>query len=357
MANYQFDGLTMPVFTAFGWAEEETAITYALSQLEVFSDALYMQLPRDIQAQFPYHGMNKSNQNVYLATESDPEAGLYIVFNARPMSLELVMAISDKKALNNAYQMAEKQPEALLGLLASLGPDWDLRIQQMEFDAESGNATLYQDLFKDKATALDSDSILTIIARGSFLNSEEQWVVPISVSHRTNSEKVAAMRAAVLKKVTEDIQELMPLVFFLSGKTRSKTKPKSKKPKPKSKPTIPDTQITSAAKAASLEQFTYVSELQPLHIRRGFINLTSEHWPFFAVNARTETRAITVHYGNETDERCAVWRLVPHDQARIVLSSSVQYWLEENFDPGDHVLVRAIKPDEKRIVITLETAQ
>ena len=353
MAQNRFDGLTMPVFTAFGWAEEDAAITYALSQLELFDEALYAQLPRDIQALFSIHGMDKAGQNVYLATEANPEDGLYILFNARPMSFEISMGISNKKALANSYKIAEKQPDALLGLLASLGPEWNLRIQQMEYDEDTGAAIHYQDLFKDKATALDMDTIINVVARGSFLNSDDKWVVPMTVSHRKNSEKVAAMRTAILKATTEDIQHLMPLALFLSGKKASKKKAKPKK-KVKAKPTVADTQITSAANAASLEQFTYASELKPLHVRRGFINLTSEHWPFFALNARTETREVTVHYGNETDERCTVWRLVPNDQARIVLSSSAQYWLEDNFEAGDHILVRAIKPDSKRIVITLE---
>jgi hypothetical protein len=357
MAQNRFNGITMPVFTAFGWAEEDTAIAYALSQLELFDEALYAQLPRDIQGLFSVHGMDKAGQNVYLATEATPEDGVYILFNARPMSLEISMAITNKKALMNAYKMAEKQPEALLGLLASLGPEWNLRIQQMEYDGESGTATHYQDLFKDKAIALDMDTIITVIARGSFLNNEDKWVIPISVSRRTNSEKVAAMRSAILNAATEDIQHLMPLALFLSGKKPSKKKTKAKKKKVKAKPAVADTQITSAANAAGLEQFTYASELQPLHVRRGFINLTSEHWPFFALNARTETREVTVHYGNETDEKSAVWRLVPNDQARVVLSPTAQYWLEENFEAGDHILVRAIKPDDKRIVITLELTE
>jgi hypothetical protein len=149
----------------------------------------------------------------------------------------------------------------------------------------------------------------------------------------------------------------MPLTLFLSGKTPKKRGKKAKKKKAKPKPTVADTRITSAANAASLEQFTYASELMPLHVRRGFINLTPQHWPFFALNARTETRQVTVHYGNETDEKCAVWRLVPNDQARIVLSPSSQYWLEENFEAGDQVLVKAMKPDAQRIVITLESTE
>ena len=34
----QFAGLTMPVFSAFGWSGEETAINFALDQLQMFTD-------------------------------------------------------------------------------------------------------------------------------------------------------------------------------------------------------------------------------------------------------------------------------------------------------------------------------
>ena len=41
-----FTGLTMPVFTAFGWAGQETAINYALDQLEQFIHLLHNNLSR-----------------------------------------------------------------------------------------------------------------------------------------------------------------------------------------------------------------------------------------------------------------------------------------------------------------------
>ena len=40
----EFTGLGMPVFTAFGWAGEETAQKYAYSQLEQFIALLHANL-------------------------------------------------------------------------------------------------------------------------------------------------------------------------------------------------------------------------------------------------------------------------------------------------------------------------
>ena len=97
--------------------------------------------------------------------------------------------------------------------------------------------------------------------------------------------------------------------------------------------------------------------LKPLHIRRGFINLTSKHWPFFALNARTETRSAIVKYDDQSDENCTVWRLVPSDQARIVLSPPVHDWLEENAQANDQVQITAIKTDKQNIEITLAVVE
>lgn len=49
MSTTNFTGLTMPVFTAFGWAGEETAIKFAFTQLEAFIGALHVNLPRTVQ--------------------------------------------------------------------------------------------------------------------------------------------------------------------------------------------------------------------------------------------------------------------------------------------------------------------
>jgi hypothetical protein len=356
MASNQFNGLGMPVFTAFGWAGEEAAITYALNQLELFINTVYALLPREIQALFPTFGLDRAGQNAYLAMEQEPEKGLYIMFVARPMSLEISMAVTDKSALAKIYRVLEKQPENFYGLLTILGPVWNMRMQQMEYDGSNGTATFYQDLFKDNLSALNEDTNLTIIARAAFLNEEDAWVVPLTFSKRMDSEKVAVMGREVVNTVLEDISDLLPLITFLTGKAPKKKKKAPAKQKAKPTVDLSETIITPMSKAGSLEQFTYVSELKALHIRRGFVNLTPQHWPYFAINARTEIREITLHYGNESDEKSSVWRLVPNDQARIVLSPNAQNWLEDNFEEDDPILVHAVKADDDKITIRLEKA-
>jgi hypothetical protein len=113
---------------------------------------------------------------------------------------------------------------------------------------------------------------------------------------------------------------------------------------------VPDDVLSLEEGAA---QFTYISELLSLHLRRGFINLTPRHWPFFSKTARTEIRPVTLLYGDKKDEKSTVWRLVPNDQARIVLSATAHGWLEEHFEPGDSIQVRAVKKNDDDITITL----
>ncbi len=59
----EFSGLTMPVFSAFGWAGEETALKYALAQLQQFIDALYLRLSPEIRNDFSTRGLSQENQN------------------------------------------------------------------------------------------------------------------------------------------------------------------------------------------------------------------------------------------------------------------------------------------------------
>lgn len=349
MSSNQFNGLMMPVFTAFGWAGEETAVNFALSQMELFIEGIYYSLPRATQDQFVVHGIDRASQSAYLSTTPDPEAGLIVVFNARPMSLETSLAISDKATLAKAYTTAEAQVNTLYTILEELGADWKLRIQQMEIDEESGTTALYQDLYKDGIDALDQETLTTVISRASYLNGENKWVVPLYVSHFADSEKVAAMGTKIISVSVENIEKLVPLIELLTGKVRKKKAPKKKTPKPRPiQPPEPVKQMSGRE-----EQFTYVSELKALHLRRGFINLTPEHWPFFAVNVRTETRPVTIHYGELKDEKSSVWRLVQNDQARIALSPTVHHWLEENFDVHDFIQVTAVKKSQDEIHITL----
>jgi hypothetical protein len=350
MSSNQFNGLTMPVFTAFGWAGEEAAITFALSQMELFIQSLYFNLPRETQALFPYYGLDRGSQTVYLAIEEDPTSGPYIAFSARPTSWEQSLNINDKAALNKAYAVASARPASLLDYIVELGSNWKLRLQQMEYDPEQKTATHYKDIYNDATSALSEDQLASDVERAAFLNGEDQWLVPFYLSRRQEAEKVSAMRMAVIPTTVEDVNALVPLIKLLTGKTRkAKKKARSAPPPPKA----PVEQAEQAGLDDSAAQFTYVSELLALHIRRGFINLTPRHWPFFALNARTETRPVTVLYGEHKDEKCSVWRLVPDDQARVVLSPTGHDWLEEHFEAGDSIKVQAIKNSEDEITLTL----
>lgn len=358
-SSNQFTGLQMPVFTAFGWAGEEKAIDFALSQLEIFINALYYYLPRDIQTQFPYHGLDRVSQSVYISTHPNPDDGLYVAFNARPMSLELSIGMTDKSLLAKAYKSLEAAPAAFYQLLTDLGPDWQLHLQQMEYDEEKETAANYQDVFKDSVMKLNPDTTASVISRAAFLNSESQWLVTFYLSERIDSEKASAMGPAVLKVMSERISNLMPLIKMLTGKPRrakAKAKPAGES-RPRSAKPIQETTIRQPSESADLERFTYVSELKPLHIKKGFVNLTPNHWPFFAINARTEIRDVSVKYEEKINKKSSVWRLVPNDQARIVLAPPVQEWLEENFGSNDRIQVTAIKLNEKDIQITLDHAE
>ena len=80
MSDTEFSGLTMPVFTAFGWAGEEAAINYALSQLDGFARALHEALAENITAYMPFFGLDKGNQVSYIAVERDHESGPFFSF-------------------------------------------------------------------------------------------------------------------------------------------------------------------------------------------------------------------------------------------------------------------------------------
>jgi hypothetical protein len=353
MSNIHFSDLTMPVFSAFGWAGQEAAITFALSQMELFINSLCFSLPREVLSLFPHHGLDRESQSVYLATQEEPGKGMYIAFYARPMSWEITLSISDKDTLTKALKIAESRSEKLFELLINLGEEWSLRFQQMEYDEKNGTATHYQDLFKDSIGNLNLEMLTTIVAKANYLNGENQWVLPFQISRRSSSEKVSAMGTALIGLTSKEINALLPLCNFLSGKTRrAVAKPKTRSRPKKEVETTTPRQLVDAAK---LDQFSYVSELQPLHLRRGFINLTADHWPFFAKNVRAVTRSVSLKYGEKADPDCSVWRLVPHDQARLVLSPSVHQWLEDEFQAHEQIQIKAIRNEGDDILITLET--
>lgn len=346
----QFNGLTMPVFTAFGWAGEEQAQKYALAQLEAFITHLHASLPRRVQNVLPFYGLSAEMQGVYLAANQDPEKDLHIAFYARPMSLEIQLAITDKMAVGRALKPAAANPEQWRDMLQALGAAWTLHIKQMELDEETGERTSYQELYKDSVEKLDEETAESVSSRANFLNSEPQWVTPFFLSRRIPSEQVASMGQQVVGVMVDEIRELVPLLELMTGKAeKAAQKPAAKaKAKPKKEPT-PVTEIDPE------NQFVYVTELKPLHIRRGFVNLTPEHWDFFAQSARATTREVTVLYGEDKkDDKSSVWRLASNDMARIVLSDRVRSWFRDSFDAGDRVQVTATKRKDEKIELLLE---
>jgi hypothetical protein len=349
-----FTGLTMPVFTAFGWAGEEAAINYALTQLDEFVQRLQANLPAQLREELKVAGVSRENQAAYLAASEDVESDIHISFFARPMSLEIQMALTNTNVLAKGLSRAEKSPDESYTVLAKLDPGWTFRVQQMQVEQVEGEdePTLshYDNLFKDSVSAWDLETAVSVLGKANYLNSQEQWVTPVYLSFRFPSEQVAAMGLQVFDVIHDHIVAIIPALYFFSGRTV-----KTEKVRPKARTISPSTDPLRQAATAHTpllsedmepdEEFTYQTILKPLHIRRGFINMTPEHWPFFAENARATTRKVTVHYGGKTDKESTVWRLQPHDQARLVLSSLVRDWLDTNFVANDSIELRAQKID------------
>lgn len=355
----KFTGLSMPVFAAFGWAGEENAIKYALSQLELFIAALHGSLPRTVQERLPVYGLSRESQSVYLAAGSKVDEDIHIAFYARPMSMEIQLAIVNKQALEKALRQAEKEPLVCHRHITELGPEWSLRLQQMQVDDETGEKGHYQDLFKESVSSLDEETAVNIFQKAAYLNSEERWITPIYLSRRISSEQIAAMGIAITRIVSDQITALLPLLVFFSGraaipskgaKTKTKNRARTKDTAP-----LPALEVEEPAEAS--EGFTYVAELKPLHVKKGFVNLTPRHWPFFEINSRTETRLVTVYYEGLYDKNCAIWRLQPDNQARLVLSPTVHAWLEENAQPDDRVQLVARKLTETEIQVSLKLVE
>lgn len=358
-----FTGLSMPVFTAFGWAGEATAINYALEQLELFVHALHNNLSRQAKADLPFAGLSRTNQSVFISADESPEEDLHLAFFARPLSLEMQVAITNQKALAKALKNMETQPVMAHRLITELGADWSLRLQQMQVDEESGAVAHYLDLYKDSITALLPEVSAEVMSKASYLNSEEKWVTPFYLSRRYPAEQAAAMGLKITDVLRDQIELLLPLIHFLTGRQAGGSK---RKPRPKARTVKPmmggkveeETAVSSIETVLKPEDsFTHLAEIKPLHLRRGFINLTSAHWPFFALNSRTETRPVTIYYDGLYDKDSAVWRMLPNDMARIVLSPPVHHWFEDTFTENDEIQVTVTRLDNEEIQITLKSAE
>lgn len=354
MSTPSFNGLSMPVFTAFGWAGEETALNFALSQLEQFIRELHLSLPRSVQQELPVFGLSQESQGVYLATGDEVESDAHIAFYARPMSLELQLAVTNKEVLRKGLALAEKDPVNTHHLLTKMGPEWSLRIQQMLIEEQSGVVSHYQDLFKDSVSQLSQEAATELFNKATYLNSQEKWVTPVYFGARFNSEQVAAMGTAVVKVMSEQIQALMPILYILSGRDSRKSSKRTKKSRPRGA-VQPKVAAVPELDSMAQDSFVYVAELKPLHIRRGFINMTPQHWDFFALSARMDTRQVSVYYEGVYDKKSAVWRLQPSNITRLVLGPAAHDWLEENFDSEERIQLKAIKLDNDEIQISLSS--
>jgi hypothetical protein len=239
---------------------------------------------------------------------------------------------------------------------------WTLRVQQMQVDAETGERTHHQDLYKDSVATLSEGAATEIFARAAYLNEEDGWATPIYLSMRVPSDRVAAMGTTILSVSTDLVMNLVPVINALLGRKAKKKPGKSKATKAavpvETGPTVTiegEERAAAATLVESADSFIYLAELMPLHIRRGFVNLTTGHWPFFALNARAQTRDVTVVFDGRQDKHSSVWRLQPDDQARLVLGPQVHDWIEENFSSSDQIQVTARKLDNNEIRITLES--
>jgi hypothetical protein len=361
-ASKEFSGLTMPVFTAFGWAGEENALKYALAQMQLFIEALYVRLPPDMRDEFASFGLSQENQNVYLATGSAFDQDAYVVFNARPMSLEVQLGIVGKNLLSKGLAAVSKDPDAARHIITQLDPNWTLRVQQMQVDPETEERAHHLDLFKDSVNNLTDEQAREIFSRAAYLNEEDKWATPVFLSLRLPSERVAAMGLTILEIATDLVSSLMPVLRLFTGRKAKKARPSKSAAKTARRPTEsteegqPGEPTITASMKSMADSFTYIAELKPLHIRRGFINLTPAHWPFFASSSRMETRDVTVVFGTRQDRHSSVWRLQPDDQARLVLGTQVHEWLEENFATSDSIRVAAQRLDNDEIRITLGAA-
>ena len=360
-ASKEFNGLTMPVFSAFGWAGEENALKFALSQLQLFIEALYARLPADAREDLPVFGLSAENQNVYLASADPYDKEAFIAFNARPMSLEVQLGMVGQNLLSKGLAAINKDPIPAHHVLTQLDPSWTLRVQQMQIDPETGERAHHLDLFKDSVNNLSEEQAREIFGRAAYLTEEDKWVTPVYLSLRLPSERVAAMGLSVLDIAAELVAALLPTLRLFTGRKPRKARaarPKARAARPaepKEETPAGEPTITGSIKAMA-DSFNYVADLKPLHVRRGFINLTPAHWPFFASSSRSETRDVTVVFGGRQDRHSSVWRLQPDDQARIVLGPQVQEWLEETFATSEAIRVLARRLDNDEIRITLEPA-
>ncbi|MFT7585097.1 MAG: hypothetical protein ACI9EW_001520 [Cellvibrionaceae bacterium] len=358
MSEEQFNGLPMPVFTAFGWAGEDAAIKFALSQLELFINGLHEIISEKARFHLPHHGLNQDARVAWFAINREPEVGPYVAFVARPNAFEMRISITDPATINRGLRAAEKDLQKWFRMLNDLGDGWHLQIEQRLKEDEAVEFGHYGDLFKDSVTALDFESLNKATSRAAFLNTEEKWTVPVFVTRRMTADQAAGMGRDLINFMSVELDKVLDVVALFS-RTSKESKAAAAKTKSKGATRTRKTagRPPKVVVEAVPQTFSYVAELKGLHIRKGFINLTPEHWPFFTEGKRMETRPITIKYAEASDASCAVWRLQPDDQARLILSEPAHAWLLTTFSANSKVTVDALRTLENQIEVTLSPVE
>lgn len=346
-----FSGLIMPVFNAFGWAGEEPALKFALSQLDIFIRLLHAGLSREAQTLLPFFGLDRESNTIYLARSQDVESDIHIVFYARPLALRLSIDVNDRQALNRGLKSIASDMLKWHRTLKELEGEWQLQIKQMEHDPESRQSTHYKDLFKGTVAELTIEGTTELFERATYLNNEERWIAPIYLSRSYPSEFISAMGTSVVEVMTKEVQKLLPLLSLMTGVARRPAAKVKSKGKAKAEMTVEGPSILADYAGP---MFTYIATVKPLHIRKGFINLEPHHWSFFAINSRSETRPVTVHYQGSIDKDSSVWRLAQSEMTRLVLGHHAHAWLEENCAADEKIKLTVIKSPEDEIDIELQ---
>ena len=344
----------MPVFTAFGWAGEEAAITFALSQLELFIDTLAEEMSDLAKLRLPHHALDKEARLAWLAVNREPEVEPYVAFVPKPAAFEMRISITDPAALNRGLRTAEANPEVWHKMISSLGTGWQFNIEQRLKEDEAPEHTHYGDLVKDSVTNIDFDTCSKATSRAAFLITEEKWATPIYVSRILTADQAAGMGRDLVKYMVVQLDKVLDIVDLFSRNGKGKTT------KSKAGGTTRKKRATKKAKEPEVPQpktFSYTTELKGLHIRKGFINLTPGHWPFFAEGKRMETRPITISFAGKADPTSAVWRLTPDDQARLVLGEPAHAWLAATFKADSKVTVDALRTPDNKIEVMLSPAE
>lgn len=337
MTTTPFIGLTMPVFNSFGFLSEENTVKFALDQMEQFVRGLHASLSRDTQLLMPYVGLDTETQGVYLARTMETNNDLHLTWHLKPNTMRMAINQTDRSLLNKVFKAIQKNHDAWMSSLGELSDTWELELLQMEYDPDSGEASKYKTLFSDKVSNLDSIESSDLVERMIYLNNEEKWLVTIQLTNKVSSDFVSAMEAQVSTHIAKQIDDMLPLLRLLSGGAKS-TGRKLKTSKDRTASTKNQEKTHKYT-----DEFTFKTQLKPLHIRKGFINMTPEQWPFFQINSRTTVREITLGYDENEDKDSTVWRLVPDDKARIMLSDKAHRWLEDNFGPNDEIQIHATK--------------